>query len=117
MIVEDYVSFEIAKLLKKKGFKCTTLHYYYDEDGNLLFSAWSVDAGKSEFIAPTLQMAMKWLREKYDIHIYVENYGTLGWIFILHRLNTGNKIRSNELYNTYEEACEAAIKFYLENLI
>lgn len=31
-IQEDYVSFEIAKLLKEKGFKQTTLHYYFEDN-------------------------------------------------------------------------------------
>ena len=32
MITEDYVSFEVAKLLKEKGFDWYTYAYYEDED-------------------------------------------------------------------------------------
>ena len=53
MITEDFVSFEVAKLLKEKGFDYPTLHYYYDKDGDLVFS-WNIGAGKNEFVAPTL---------------------------------------------------------------
>lgn len=30
MIIEDYVSFEVAKLLKEKGFDVATFHDYDD---------------------------------------------------------------------------------------
>ena len=137
MITEDYVSFELAKLLKEKGFRCDTLHYYYDKDGDLLFSACRVDAGKNEFDAPTLQMTMKWLREKYDLHIEITSikpYGSDGnghdipldgvkyhsnivqnnkWIDLIKKFKSYNIA----CYSSYEEACEAGIKYCLENLI
>ena len=127
MITEDYVSFETAKLLKEKGFECATLHYYYDKDGDLLFSAWGVDAGKNEFVAPTLQMAMKWLREVH--HLHIEVYRTAcGYLYIISKVPTGSDLYSDcDAYDgddensgqwtTYEKACEAAIKYCLENLI
>ena len=31
MVTEDYVSFEIAKLLKEKGFDCNTNCYYVED--------------------------------------------------------------------------------------
>ena len=121
MITEDYVSFEAAKLLKDKGFECAT-HYYYDKDGDLLFSAWSIGAGKNECSAPTLQMAMKWLREVHNIHIAVivayhhipRRYET----HIMKLENIDDFILHPQVdFDSYEEACEAAIKYCLENLI
>ena len=56
MVTEDYVSFDTAKLLKEKGFECVNLHYYYDEDGDLLFSAWNIGAGKTDL----LHQPFKW---------------------------------------------------------
>ena len=125
MIEEDYVSFEIAKLLKKKGFRCATLHYYYDKDGDLLFSAWNIGAGKNEFVAPTIQMAMKWLRDihNYSISIcldsYVEPYDNEYYILIRRKKDRFEEISPCEqvYFKTYEEAAEAAIKYCLENLI
>ena len=39
MIKEDYVSFEIAKLLNKKGFDCECIGYYvYYEPNNVKYS-------------------------------------------------------------------------------
>lgn len=120
MITEDYVSFEVAKLLKEKGFKYPTLHYYYDKDGDLLFSDWRVDADKNEFVAPTLQMAMKWLRVNYNIHIE-PRYFSMPNIYryvIIHSPATIENIDSHPQYfNSYEEAVEAALKYSLKNLI
>ena len=122
-ITEDYVSFETAKLLKEKGFRCATLHYYYDKDGDLLFSAWRIDAGKNEFVAPTLQMAMRWLREVHSLYIdIVTSFSQDGICYTFSCFNTmdliqGTKGTSYHEYQTYEEACEAAIKYCLENLI
>ena len=122
MITEDYVSFEIAKLLKEKGFRCATLHYYYDKDGDLLFSAGGVDAGKNEFVAPTLQMAMKWLREVHGLHFWIahklkQNKG-LPWYYEIHNIETGTVVKIGDVVcGSYEVACEAAIKYCLEKLI
>ena len=118
---EDYVSFETAKLLKEKGFRCDTLHYYYDKDGDLLFSAWRVDTGKNELGAPTLQMAMKWLMEVHKLYcdIRVGDGDFVVDIISLKDGEFGCEVVEPEscVYLTYEQACEAAIKYCLENLI
>ena len=70
MVTEDYVSYEVAKLLKEKGFNETSntigtynnkgeFYLYWHEKGydHNRLSTW--------YSAPTLQMAMKWLREKH----------------------------------------------------
>ena len=122
-INEDYVSFETAKLLKEKGFDYPTLRYYYDEDGDLLFSAWRVDDGKNGFVAPTLQMAMKWLRDVHSLYIdIVTSFSQDGICYTFSCFNTmdliqGAKETSYHEYQTHEEACEEAIKYCLENLI
>ena len=122
MITEDYVSFETAKLLKEKGFECATLHYYYDKDGDLLFSTWRVDVGKNEFVAPTLQMAMKWLREVHglDIDISIEYTPKKTYYYSVLKKTVIRDIdclHSETNFKSYEEACESAIKYCLENLI
>lgn len=123
MITEDYVSFETAKLLKEKGFGCGALLYYYDKDGDLLFSSWKVDGGKDEFDAPTLQMTMKWLREVHKLCITItpkvtddEGAGGCLWEWTITYLLVPQSV-SLELFESYEEACEAAIKYCLEKLI
>lgn len=122
MIVEDYVSFETAKLLKEKGFDYPTLRYYYDEDGDLLFSAWRVDDGKNGFVAPTLQMAMKWLREVHEIFIQPNINFLYPVKYYCEIFCYGDNLKTSQDITTKnfespEEACEAAIKYCLENLI
>ena len=122
MITEDYVSFETAKLLKEKGFGQLT-YACFAPDGEEYYGYRAVD---DDIMRPTLQMAMKWLREKHRRIIspkYNEVKDERGllysmWFFdILPISKTLPIIEYNQSYDTYEEACEAAIKYCLENLI
>lgn len=115
-IEEDYVSFEIAKLLKEKGFDCKCL-LYYNEYGQLM----PVKHLSNYLKCPTLQMAIKWLRETYNIHIVLSpnkkmNNQYCSIIFVdkegeLHPQPT------DFFHGSYEEAADNAIKYSLENLI
>ena len=114
MITEDYVSFETAKLLKEKGFweNCPFSLSKLDEKTN-----------DAEIVrCPTLQMAMKWLREKYNLHIGVLiNYQYMPRKYEVHIMHTEKYedfiLNSGTNFNTNKEACEAAIKYCLEKLI
>lgn len=81
MIKEQYVSFEVAKLLKEKGFKEETHGNYYlggKFDGEFEESSkvnWN-KFFKTPIAAPTQQMVMRWLREVHNIHISI----TFGWV-------------------------------------
>lgn len=122
MTTEDYVSFETAKLLKEKGFdgECRD---YYNENGHFYSedfkSNWNASRNKSIvlFSCPTLQMAMKWLREVHNIHIEI-GYN-MGYFPICISTKTNDTIPyiAMEKPFTYEKACEAAIKYCLIDLI
>lgn len=125
MIKEAYCSFETAKLLKEKGFdgKC---RYYYPNDHTQLISY--VDCVQSQMfgndacIAPTHQMAMKWLREKgIYITIVYGDYPSLSKVFWTPQIDSleGFDLPDSfyKDYDMYEEAVEAALKYSLENLI
>lgn len=126
MIEEDYVSFKTAKLLKEKGVdECCHLHYHYNESFDKWFKTSEyIDSRfkKYYYPCPTLQMVMKWLREERKINIEIFTYWS-----IQEKAVYGNRIVSVEhanvfkeidiAYDTYEQACEAAIKYCLENLI
>lgn len=125
-ITEDYVLFEIAKLLKEKGFD-KKLQYYYDTDGILVrCRRGEYFSNKSNvFIAPTLQMTEKWLRRVHNIHIVIKiikTYGNTKYYYELY----GTKNRSlcvvcdiykGESWDSNERACNEAIKYCLENLV
>ena len=130
MIKEDYVSFEIAKLLKEKGFN-EICRAAYTDDGKFITHHNYYSQCKDEYVAPTHQMAMKWLREK-GFHInasisydYSEDAdGNIidkrtFWLFEIFSSFGGDIIYTEEVneYDSYEEAVEAALKYILENLI
>ena len=144
MITEDYVSFETAKLLKEKGFDehCFCINYPLPEGGhhniilpNLLNNSmipftddYKFCRYKEDFITiPTLQMAMKWLREVYKFEVrsaydYDKEswWGNINPMFEETDENSGiyQKVLGFDYQGkSYEEACEAAIKYSLENLI
>ena len=122
MTQEDYVSFEVAKLLKEKGFKGDINAYYHIWDnGNKVCSIQEFSRSEAPHLyipAPTLQMAMKWLRKK-NISIEASVVRSHYWVYTIYKI-LSNKVE--ESYNdggfkTYEEAVEAALKYSLENLI
>ncbi len=128
MITEDYVSFEIAKLLKKKGFNEFTFSDY-NENGTAQFNEVETRVAKG-YQRPTLQMAMKWLRIEHNIHIEPHivktkcSYGYMPNYIDLKELKQHFPFDEFDFSNadkyvciTYDKACEAAIKYTLEKLI
>lgn len=122
MITEDYVSFETAKLLKEKGFDESNCLHYYKENGNTCINPKSVPDWRlyGWYGKATLQMAMKWLREvhKIEVRVIYDNdksswYGACNPMNELSQILLGFNCESN----SYEEACESAIRYCLENLI
>lgn len=123
MITEDYVSFETAKLLKEKGFD-EPIQYFYKFDSKELYRGTvftNTQIGYKFYNAPTLQMAMKWLREVHNIHIDIcSNLDVAHWIyqvFVITPRTTHNSHVDKILYTSYEQAAEAGINYCLENLI
>ena len=120
-IKEDYVSFEIAKLLKEKGFDECPL-FRYDDCGYLWVQGGYNKTIKWHFPAPTLQMAMKWLREEKGIAVVpilssvLDNEKFL-WDIEITVAKTNETYHQGWIYESYERACEVAIKYCLENLI
>lgn len=136
-ITEDYCDFETAKLLKEKGFNEKCLRTYFG-DGIMsrIFDdkdeIYNENLLPSVVAAPTLQMAMKWLREKHKLFIditaamedYIEDgvvkYKDPYYTWEVFSLEIGETLCFGEAQNvkkSYEEACEAAIKYTIENLI
>ena len=127
MIKETYCSYEVAKLLKEKGFHEPCIATYNSTTKNFqveeIYEDWTIH-WKGYISAPTQQMAMAWLREEKNIFIVIEPH-TYDYV------NEKNKscvcslwvgdnyyeyIESKD-YPSYEDAVEAALKYCLENLI
>lgn len=140
MVTEDYCSFEVAKLLKEKGFNEPTETIIYP-DNNIVF----VDTNSISRIphqklrnsenniydnsvcCPTLQMVFKWLREIHNLHIDIfigitEDDTYTFWTYFIVDLK-GNMIVNaygediNFKGESYEQTVDSAIKYSLTNLI
>ena len=131
MIEEAYVSFETAKLLKEKGFDESCEGFYVNSGvlshtlSNANNSKWYGDKSTIGYIsAPTLQMAMRWLREVHNLVIQTEiidflEHGEV-WLYTVIERKTIKKLTGRDedfTEHSYEEAVESAIKYCLENLI
>ena len=134
MITEDYVSLEVAKLLKDKGFDQNCATYYLDKHIYRHYYGEVIPKYKQIYAAPTQAIAMQWLREVH--HIYTEiclyktseddiepkksrkaPYYTFKVWDTLTGDNVDKRLTNDFIGDTYEQACEAAIKYCLENLI
>ena len=122
MITEDYVSLEIAKLLKYKGFDEYVTRSYFENDRCYAPYDPSEVKRKDVIAIPTLQMAMKWLREEKGIAVIpiissiLDNEKFL-WDIEIVVAKTNDTYSQGWIYENQESACESAIKYCLENLI
>lgn len=137
MITEDYIrQFETAKLLKEKGFDeeieslitPTGKIYFLDENSvershHKTICNSKINTYSNDVSCPTLQMAMKWLREMCKCYIHIVPFyphGTYSeppkWLVAIDANYVPYPTMKNN-FETYEEAAEAAIKYSLENLI
>ena len=115
------VSFEIAKLLKEKGFDETAQKWYSTEgscyyEDEFINSRGSVPSYCCE--APTISDVVMWLHKEHkNIHIWIsvdlENYTDTWFYTISHN-------KSEVVFGNYSgpiEAYEAAIEHVLNNMI
>lgn len=94
---EDYVTFDVAKLLKEKGFKNFTSETLC---GN--------------YNKATLYDAKKFLREQHDIEVSsIYDRGNKEWFFFVQKLDPLPEdvdFFSDSVYETYEQALNEGIK-------
>lgn len=136
MVKEAYVSFEVAKLLKEKGFRERIYSYYKKGHKNPMYttqfpSNWNEEMLHQDCIsAPTLQFTLSWLREKgIIVDVLAQSNKTKNpkymyniWDYTYPQWNrhieqyqpdfVGSKLD----FPTYEQAVEEALKYVLENL-
>jgi len=158
----DYISFEIAKLLKERGFNESVWQVFYEELPSSLRTAFTKNKKKvidffystkdtevpslfsnnneipkyidtNVYAAPTLQIAMKWLREVHKLFIEIDyelysnvnqedenekyQYGIAIKFIKQKEFEEVKRLVLNTLYNTYEEAAMDAIKYCLTKLL
>ena len=124
MITEQYVSFETAKLAKEKGFNEPCRHYYLNgakEVNNETIMIYDLpypynSTDKNYFAAPTQSLLARWLRGKYSKNVYVVMSITEKYIFWVQDIHSLVKVKTTDLYDTYEEAMEAGLQDALKLL-
>lgn len=118
---EDFVSFEIAKKLKEKGFDCKTRYGYLPPMPSLLEAFCDTNwSAKNGYPAPTIAQALKWLRNEKKIFIYVDVRTNLEWFYEVWNINKKLSVLGNVDFNkseSYEESALAGIEYALDNLI
>ena len=142
----EFVTFEIAKKLKEKGFKEKCFAYYQPRSAELIFNhapfrggivedcmysynSLPVESYISDLIdAPTIAQVLRWLREVKGIdvlpqrgHINLDNNGK---VIRYYNVNIYFERRfactldnDEQDYSTYEKAAIAGIEYILDNLI
>lgn len=125
---EVYISFEVAKLLKDKGFDWPTIEYYSSSGSIYRFAEGIADiCGISSYLRPTQQMACRWLREVHNILVCVIPYevgaGVMSYTYCIYRICGDNYYfeplaqgRIEEAMD-YEKTIEAGLEYVLKNLI
>lgn len=127
MITEDYVSFELAQLLKIKGFNepCNSRFYMKTPDCKPVVYLTSVreDFNKRDLVntwsRPTHQMVMKWLRDEYalfiEITVGIDLNGDYHYYYsVLDAACQYERIRHTNFDWKYEDAVENAILYCLK---
>ena len=131
--MEDFVTFEIAKKLKEKGFSLEKTEIYgnFDSDGLFhpqLYFNYIETMDCDEIIAPTISQVLKWLRKEKKISIEVSIHCSLKWMCGIYEFSDGiadftpysNDVINDTvyiLYDSYEQAALAGIEYVLDNLI
>ena len=125
MIQERYCSYEVAKLLKEKGFDepCRSV---YEDFGDYIDFYYTVEEqtdlqmGVFEVLRPTHQMAMDWLREIHKLHIEIYANAS-GYRFIISKpggdgtylVTDAKGPNDGNAWNDYKDVVEAALKVCL----
>lgn len=126
---EDFVSFDLAKKLKDKGFNCEYPFAMYDKYEQFcpLYSSdkyyFGIDGfDKHACIAPTISQVLKWLREEKVLFVEVSanNYTAFDFYFTIYEKGEECWIVcgfDEEYHDTYEAAALAGIEYVIDNLI
>lgn len=117
---EDFVTYEIAVILRELGFdwQCRAFYKIQNEKARLLntdniqgfdycsnTSLQKYNCDEINIAAPTIQMAKKWLHKTYDILIYVDYNGDIGkYCWATTDTKTGSPIPCDGLADSPEDA-------------
>lgn len=141
--MNEFVTFDIAKILNEKGFREKCLAYYdvldnvgllyntqYTDDispcqyTDLLFSHNSGEGKQtddSEYCvdAPTIEQVLTWMRKEKKIHLELVIVVDGEYMCDIYKIDVRplECLGSTEYFKTYEQAAIAGIEYVIENII
>ena len=135
--MKDFVTFELAKKLKEKGYPQRPDYFnyssYYDWDGlrkihSLSNASVWFDPNISReniYFAPTISQVLKWLREEKNIVFGISPMQEmdcyyLGWCVTIYKVDDngyGLSWQEELYYDTYESAAIAGIEYAVDNIL
>lgn len=128
--MSEFVTFEIAKKLKEKGFILDYNLYGYKpvySDVNTIKLIWNIGAYEKDYFGenipcPVISQVLKWLRDKFFLHISQKPYPCedgLMWMYEIRKFNkyTVFGIANKTGFVEEEAAALAGIEYVLDNLI
>lgn len=122
------VNFEIAKLLKEKGFSKSlpSICFIKEESNYTSTMVYEVlDMDFEYILRPTIAEVVMWLYEKHGIWVYADSHEFNKWCYY-YRYNRPHELSSKitengqfglDDYNSPTEAYSAAVEYTLKNLI
>lgn len=121
----DFVTFEIAKKLKEKGFKQSYNIFGYNpifSDENTIKFISDIGAYENEYYGinipcPTISQVLNWLRKEKKIYVSVEVEREDWFEYKIVQTNKNTRCNSTRVYETYDDAMIEGIKYVLYNLI
>ena len=118
IVEEAYVSFEVAKLMKEKGFEQKCNKYYLPLTANT--QMWTHTHGEVipeacvVYECPTQQMAVRWLIEQHNVHIIPQiDTNTMLYGYLVIECGGYCKRIRDRSFALREEAIEDALKYCL----
>ena len=131
MVTEDYVSWQVAKMLAEKGFDLLHFYGYWYTDFDNVEDEEDKPEGVikiTEHYYPliTIQRAEKWLRKHYKAQV-IPYLTSLGWYFEIMDLTQSDVTgcahfydigipSKDQVFKSHYEASEAGIIYTLKNL-
>ena len=113
-----FVEIQTAKQLKEIGFNLYC-EYFYEElkSGTIRWQKvkyYNCELKKNEFLCPTQDIVLNWLRENFKINVSICVVEHWGITYSIQKYNDDffniKVIESEEFFSTYEEAMEYGIQ-------
>ena len=116
-MTEQLISFKTAKLAKEKGLPQDNF-YFEDYEARVPFYGLDNELNKGDedrfgqCKSISQSLLQKWLREKYDIDVIINTYRNQNQKYYKYFISEKSKnvIKSEEYYNTYEDALEIGLQ-------